>query len=67
MHKTHGDTVAGVLFVLRSLFVLIALSWIYMAYGNAPAFNGILCGIKPAVIANLLFAAWRPGFSSAGR
>jgi chromate transporter len=61
MHRTWGGIVAGGLFVLPSLFVLIALSWIYMAYGNVPVVAGILYGIKPAVTAIVLFAAYRIG------
>ncbi len=61
MHKTRGGIAAGVLFVLPSLFVLIALSWIYMAYGQVPAIAGILSGIKPAVTAIVVFAACRIG------
>ena len=61
MHRTWGGIVAGGLFVLPSLFVLIALSWIYMAYGNVPVVAGILYGIKPAVTAVVLFAAYRIG------
>ncbi|MCI3953111.1 MAG: chromate transporter, partial [Burkholderiales bacterium] len=48
MHKTRGGIIAGTLFVLPSLFILIALAWVYMAYGNVPAIAGILYGIKPA-------------------
>ena len=61
MHRTWGGIVAGGLFVLPSLFILIALAWIYMAYGNVPAVAGILYGIKPAVTAVVLFAAYRIG------
>jgi chromate transporter len=61
LHRTWGGIVAGTLFVLPSLVVLIALSWLYMAYGNVPAVAGILYGIKPAVVAIVLFAAWRIG------
>ncbi len=61
MHKTLGGVIAGVLFVLPSLFVLIGLAWVYMAYGDVPAVAGILHGIKPAVIAIVLFAAYRIG------
>ena len=61
MHRTWGGIVAGGLFVLPSLFILIALSWIYMAYGNVPAVAGVLYGIKPAVTAVVVFAAWRIG------
>ena len=61
MHRTWGGIVAGALFVLPSLFILIALSWIYMAYGNVPLVAGILYGIKPAVTAIVLAAAYRIG------
>jgi chromate transporter len=61
MHRTWGGIIAGGLFVLPSLFILIGLSWIYMAFGNVPAVAGILYGIKPAVTAIVVFAAWRIG------
>ena len=61
MHRTWGGIVAGALFVLPSLFVLIALSWIYMAYGDVPEVAGALYGVKPAVTAIVLHAAWRIG------
>ena len=61
MHRTWGGIIAGTLFFLPSLFILIALSWIYMAYGNVPVVAGILYGIKPAVTAIVVFAAYRIG------
>ncbi|HEY9065386.1 MAG TPA: chromate efflux transporter, partial [Burkholderiaceae bacterium] len=61
MHRTWGGIVAGGLFVLPSLFILIALSWVYMAYGNVPAIAGVFYGIKPAVTALVVHAAWRIG------
>ncbi|MFO1305879.1 MAG: chromate efflux transporter [Burkholderiales bacterium] len=61
MHRTWGGIVAGGLFVLPSLAILIALSWLYMAYGNVPAVAGVLYGVKPAVVALVLHAAWRIG------
>ena len=61
MHRTWGGIVAGGLFVLPSLFILIALSYIYLAYGSVPAVAGLLYGIKPAVVAIVLAAAWRIG------
>jgi chromate transporter len=61
MHRTWGGIVAGVLFVLPSLFILIALSWIYMAYGQTTLVAGLFFGIKPAVTAIVLQAAWRIG------
>ncbi len=61
MHRTWGGIVAGGLFVLPSLFILIALSWLYVAFGNLPAVAGVLYGIKPAVTAIVVFAAYRIG------
>jgi chromate transporter len=61
MHRTWGGIVAGVLFVLPSLFILIALSWVYLRFGDVPAVAGIFYGIKPAVAALVLHAAQRIG------
>ncbi len=61
MHGTKGGIAAGMLFVLPSLFILIVLSWLYMAYGSTPAVAGVLYGIKPAVTAIVVFAAYRIG------
>jgi len=61
MHRTWGGIVAGGLFILPSLFILIALSWIYMAFGQVPWIAGIFYGLKPAVTAIVLFAAYRIG------
>ena len=61
MHKTFGGVVAGVLFVLPSLFILVALSWIYMAFSEVPLVAGLFYGIKPAVVAIVLQAAFRIG------
>jgi chromate transporter len=61
MHRTWGGLVAGGLFVLPSLFILIALSWVYMAFGNVPVIAGLFYGIKPAVTALVVHAAWRVG------
>ncbi|MGJ7511549.1 chromate efflux transporter [Variovorax sp. GT1P44] len=61
MHRTRGGIVAGVLFVLPSLFVLIALSWIYLRFGDVPVVSGIFYGVKPAVTALVLHAAHRIG------
>src|SRR5881392_3036626 len=61
MHRTWGGLVAGILFVLPSLAILIALSWLYVTYGSLPLVAGVLYGIKPAVVAIVLHAAWRIG------
>ncbi len=61
MHRTWGGIVAGTLFVLPSLFILIALSWVYIAFGSLPVVAGIFYGLKPAVTALVLHAAHRIG------
>jgi chromate transporter len=61
MHRTWGGIAAGALFVLPSLALLIALSWAYMALGDQPVVAGLFYGIKPAVTAIVLHAAWRIG------
>jgi chromate transporter len=61
MHRSWGGIVAGGLFVLPSLFILIGLAWAYMAFGHVSAVAGLLHGIKPAVTAIVVFAAWRIG------
>jgi chromate transporter len=61
MHRTKGGVIAGALFVLPSLFILIALSWLYIAFGELPVVAGLFYGIKPAVTAIVLQAAHRIG------
>ncbi|MGK2914038.1 MAG: chromate efflux transporter [Porticoccaceae bacterium] len=61
MHRTCGGIVAGALFVLPSLFILIALSWIYIAFGDVPLVAALFYGIKPAVTAIVVQAAHRIG------
>lgn len=61
MHKSWGGVIAGILFVAPSLFILIALSWIYVTYGNVPIVVGLFYGIKPAITAIVIHAAYRIG------
>ncbi len=61
LHRKWGGIMAGALFVLPSLLLLIALSWLYMAFGDVPAVAAFLAGVKPAVVAIVLQAAWRIG------
>jgi chromate transporter len=61
MHRTWGGIVAGALFVLPSLFILIALSWVYVRFGDVEVVAGLFYGIKPAVTALVLQAAHRIG------
>ena len=64
MHKTKGGLIAGILFVLPSLFILIALSWVYIKFGHVPIIAGLFYGIKPAVTAIVFHATYRIGSKS---
>jgi chromate transporter len=61
MHRGWGGIVAGALFVLPSLFILVALSWVYLAFGEVGWVSGLFYGIKPAVAAIVLHAVYRIG------
>jgi len=61
LHRTWGGVVAGGLFVLPSLLILIGLSWVYVVFGEVGWVNGLFYGIKPAVAAIVLQAVWRIG------
>lgn len=61
MHGPVGGIVAGALFVLPGFLVLIALSWAYVSFGDVPLMQGLFHGIKPAVTAIVVHAAWRLG------
>ena len=60
LHGVRGGIAAGVLFVLPSLLLLIALTWAYLALGPQVS-TTLLAGVKPAVVAVVAFAAWRIG------
>ncbi len=61
MHRSWGGVMAGVLFVLPSLLILIALSAVYVLFGSMPLVAGVLAGIKPAVTVIVVQAAHRIG------
>ena len=61
LHRTWGGIAAGVLFVLPSLLLLIALSWVYLVHGQVAWVAGVLWGIKPAVAAIVVHALLRIG------
>jgi chromate transporter len=61
MHRSVGGIAAGALFVLPSLAILIALSWIYLRFGELPVVAGLFFGLKPAVTALVLHAVHRIG------
>ena len=59
LHGRKGGLVAGTLFVLPSMFVLLALSMIYVRFGNQPWMVALFNGLKPAVIALVILALQR--------
>ena len=59
MHRTPGALIAGGLFVLPSLFILIALSWVFVVYGQVPAVASVLWGVQCAVAAIVVHALYR--------
>lgn len=61
LHRKWGGVVAGALFVIPSMFVLWALSYVYMAFGHVPSIAAIFYGLKPAVTAIVLAAVIRIG------
>ncbi|HZI59482.1 MAG TPA: chromate efflux transporter [Pyrinomonadaceae bacterium] len=61
LHRTWGGIVAGAFFVIPSIFILLALSYIYAAYGNLPAVAGVLAGFKPVVVAIVVEAVLNIG------
>ncbi|MCB1229968.1 MAG: chromate efflux transporter [Verrucomicrobiae bacterium] len=61
LHRTRGGIVAGVLFVLPSVFVLWALSYIYLAFGNLGPVEAAFVGLKPVVLAIVIGAVVRIG------
>jgi chromate transporter len=61
LHDTWGGIVAGALFVIPSIFILLGLSWVYAAHGNIPWIAAIFFGLKPAVMAIVAHAVIRIG------
>ena len=61
LHGTWGGIVAGSLFVLPSLLMLMTLAYVYLVYGEVTLVASVLYGIKPAVTAIVAFAAYRIG------
>ena len=61
MHGTIGGIVAGLLFILPSVFILLGLSVLYVTYGQTDLVIAIFFGIKPAVIAIVFLALLKIG------
>src|SRR6266446_6936962 len=59
LHGKRGGIVAGTLFVLPSMFVLLALSMVYVRFGSLPWIAAMFNGLKPVVIALVIVALQR--------
>ncbi|KAB2927772.1 MAG: chromate efflux transporter [Leptonema illini] len=64
LHRTRGGIAAGVLFVLPSVFILFALSSVYVAFGTLPWVAAVFNGLKAAVLAIVLAAVIKIGKKS---
>jgi chromate transporter len=61
LHGTRGGLIAGGLFLLPSVLLLLLLSSIYALWGHLPLLGGIFWALKPAVLAIVIQASWRLG------
>ena len=61
LHGVLGGIVAGSFFVIPSIFVLLALSWLSVAHADVPAIAGLFYGVQAVVIAIVLEAVLRIG------
>jgi chromate transporter len=61
MHRTAGGLMAGLLFILPGIVCIMALSWIYAAYGNVGFVAALFFGLKAAVLAIVIEAVVRVG------
>ena len=61
MHRWPGAIAAGGLFVVPGIIAIMALSWIYAAYGSVPVVAALFFGLKAAVLAIVLQAVHRVG------
>jgi chromate transporter len=61
LHRTAGGLVAGGLFILPGIIAIMALSYIYAAYGNVGFVEALFFGLKAAVLAIVIEAVVRVG------
>src|SRR5450432_2814667 len=61
LHGSRGGVIAGLFFILPSIFILLCLSILYVLFGKIFWFQALFEGLKPAVVAIVLFACYRIG------
>jgi chromate transporter len=64
LHGTRGGIISGIFFILPSMLIILGLSIIYALYGNTPLLTSIFDGLKPAVLAIIIYATWKVGQKS---
>jgi chromate transporter len=53
-----GLVLAGALFILPAAIIVLGLAWAYVHYGSTPQATAVLYGIKPVIIAIIVYALW---------
>lgn len=61
LHRTAGGLVAGGLFILPGIIAIMALSYIYAAFGDVGFVEALFFGLKAAVLAIVIEAVARVG------
>jgi chromate transporter len=61
LHRTAGGIMAGGLFILPGVICIMALSYIYAAFGNVGFIEALFFGLKAAVLAIVIQAVVRVG------
>lgn len=61
LNGTRGGIAAGVLFVVPGAVAILALSAVYIAFGDTVAVSALFAGLAPAVLAIVVHAVWRVG------
>ncbi|MCF8707365.1 chromate efflux transporter [Rhizorhapis sp. SPR117] len=66
LHRVKGGLVAGLLFILPGAIAIMALSWLYVLYGQAGPVAALFFGLKAAVLAIVFQAVVRIGKHALG-
>ncbi|WP_075293248.1 chromate efflux transporter [Pararhizobium arenae] len=61
LNNTKGGMIAGLLFVLPGFLSILALSYIYVIFGQVTTIEGMFFGLKCAVLAVVIQAVFRIG------
>ncbi|MFH6957043.1 chromate efflux transporter [Flavobacterium aquidurense] len=59
LHGIRGGIISGIFFILPSILIILSLSIIYALYGNTPLLISVFDGLKPAVLAIIIYATWK--------